>query len=41
VLAGGAREIAAWYLADPARQVTDAGPDAVMDKLTATWTYQR
>jgi hypothetical protein len=31
----GAREIAAWYLADPARQVTDATLDAVMDKLAA------
>ncbi|HZR52567.1 MAG TPA: SDR family oxidoreductase [Streptosporangiaceae bacterium] len=29
----GAREIAEWYLADPARQVTDARLDAVMDKL--------
>jgi nucleoside-diphosphate-sugar epimerase len=34
----GAREITEWYLADPARQVTDAGLDAVMDKLTAAWT---
>ena len=25
-------------LADPARQVTDAGLDAVMDKLAAVWT---
>jgi nucleoside-diphosphate-sugar epimerase len=33
----GAREIANWYLADPARQVTDAGLDAVMDKLAAAW----
>ncbi len=29
----GAREIAEWYLADQARQVTDARLDAVMDKL--------
>jgi nucleoside-diphosphate-sugar epimerase len=29
----GAREIAAWYLADPARQRMDAQLDAVMDKL--------
>src|ERR1700758_640477 len=34
----GARQIAAWYLADPARQVTDAALDAVMDKLAAAWT---
>ena len=34
----GARQIADWYLADPARQVTDAGLDAVMDKLAAAWT---
>ena len=33
----GAREIADWYLADPARQVTDQALDAVMDKLAATW----
>lgn len=33
----GAREIAQWYLADPARQVTDAALDAVMDKLAAAW----
>ena len=33
----GAREIADWYLADPARQVTDASLDALMDKLAATW----
>ena len=33
----GAREIAQWYLADPARQVTDQALDAVMDKLAATW----
>src|SRR6202167_223556 len=34
----GVREIVDWYLADPARQVTDASLDAVMDKLAATWT---
>jgi nucleoside-diphosphate-sugar epimerase len=34
----GAREIADWYLADPARQVTDASLDAVMDKLAAAWS---
>jgi nucleoside-diphosphate-sugar epimerase len=34
----GAREIADWYLADPARQATDASLDALMDKLAATWT---
>src|SRR5213078_474077 len=34
----GAREIVDWYLADPARQVTDAALDAVMDKLAAAWT---
>ena len=34
----GAREIVEWYLADPARQVTDASLDAVMDKLVAAWT---
>jgi nucleoside-diphosphate-sugar epimerase len=33
----GAREIAGWYLADPARQVTDAGLDATMDKLASAW----
>jgi nucleoside-diphosphate-sugar epimerase len=33
----GAREITDWYLADPARQVTDAALDAVMEKLAATW----
>jgi nucleoside-diphosphate-sugar epimerase len=33
----GAREIAEWYLADPARQVTDTALDALMDKLAATW----
>jgi hypothetical protein len=31
----GAREIADWYLADPARQVTDEKLDALMDKLAA------
>ena len=34
----GAREIAEWYQADPARQVTDTALDAVMDKLAAAWT---
>jgi nucleoside-diphosphate-sugar epimerase len=34
----GARQIVDWYLADPARQVTDAALDAVMDKLAAAWT---
>jgi len=34
----GAREIVEWYLADPARQVTDVGLDTVMDKLAAAWT---
>jgi nucleoside-diphosphate-sugar epimerase len=34
----GAREIAEWYLADRARQVTDASLDATMDKLAAAWT---
>jgi len=34
----GAGEIAGWYLADPARQVTDTSLDAVMDKLAAAWT---
>ncbi len=33
----GAREIVQWHCADPARQVTDASLDAVMDKLVATW----
>jgi nucleoside-diphosphate-sugar epimerase len=33
----GAREIAAWYLADPARQVTDEKLDALMDKLAASF----
>ena len=31
----GAREIAAWHLADPARQVIDPQLDALMDKLAA------
>jgi nucleoside-diphosphate-sugar epimerase len=31
----GAREIAGWYLADPARQVVDDKLDALMDKLAA------
>jgi nucleoside-diphosphate-sugar epimerase len=31
----GAREIADWYLADPARQVADERLDALMDKLAA------
>jgi nucleoside-diphosphate-sugar epimerase len=31
----GAREVADWYLADPARQVTDERLDALMDKLAA------
>jgi nucleoside-diphosphate-sugar epimerase len=34
----GAREIAGWYLADPARQITDASLDMTMDKLAAAWT---
>src|SRR6201987_2149676 len=33
----GARQIVDWYLADPARQVTDQALDAVMDKLAAAW----
>jgi nucleoside-diphosphate-sugar epimerase len=36
----GAREIADWYLADPARQVTDATLDALMDKLAAAWSQR-
>jgi nucleoside-diphosphate-sugar epimerase len=36
----GAREIADWYLADPARQVTDTRLDAVMDKLAVTWSQR-
>ena len=31
----GARQIADWYLADPARQVVDGKLDALMDKLAA------
>jgi nucleoside-diphosphate-sugar epimerase len=31
----GAREIAAWYTADPSRQVVDEKLDALMDKLAA------
>jgi len=34
----GARQIVEWYLADPARQVSNANLDAVMDKLAAAWT---
>jgi nucleoside-diphosphate-sugar epimerase len=33
----GARQIVEWYLADPARQVSNASLDAVMDKLAAAW----
>jgi nucleoside-diphosphate-sugar epimerase len=33
----GAREIASWYLADPARQVVDPRLDALMDKLAETY----
>jgi nucleoside-diphosphate-sugar epimerase len=33
----GAREIVAWYDADPARQQADSRLDAVMDKLVATY----
>jgi nucleoside-diphosphate-sugar epimerase len=33
----GAREIAGWYLADPARQVVDPELDALMDKLAADY----
>ena len=36
----GAREIVDWYRADPARQVTDARLDAVMDKLAAAWSQR-
>jgi len=36
----GAREIADWYLADPARQVTDERLDALMDKLAADFAVQ-
>jgi hypothetical protein len=31
----GAREIAQWHLADPARQVVSPELDATMDKLAA------
>jgi nucleoside-diphosphate-sugar epimerase len=34
----GARQVVDWYLADPARQVTDAHTDALMDKLAAEFT---
>jgi nucleoside-diphosphate-sugar epimerase len=34
----GAREITSWYLADPARQMTDERLDAVMDKLAERFT---
>ena len=33
----GAREIVAWHDGDPARQVTDARVDAVMDKLISAY----
>ena len=33
----GAREIVAWYEADPARQVVDARLDALMDRIIAAW----
>src|SRR6201994_4734280 len=33
----GARQIADWYLADPARQVVDEKLDALMDKLAADY----
>jgi hypothetical protein len=33
----GAREIAAWRLEDPARQVVDEQLDALMDKLAADY----
>src|SRR5580693_5310252 len=39
-LVPGARQIADWYLADPARQVTDQALDGVMDKLAATWSQE-
>ncbi|MEJ3747523.1 SDR family oxidoreductase [Actinomycetes bacterium KLBMP 9797] len=35
--ARGAREIVAWYDADPARQVVDRRLDALMDQLVARW----
>src|ERR1700750_32173 len=34
----GARQIVDWYLADPARPVTDAGLDAAMDNIAAALT---
>ena len=34
----GARQIADWYLADPARQVVDERLDALMDKLAADFS---
>ena len=34
----GAREITDWYRADPARQITDASLDSVIDKLAAAWS---
>jgi nucleoside-diphosphate-sugar epimerase len=36
----GAREITDWYRADPARQVTDASLDSLMDKLAAAWSQR-
>jgi nucleoside-diphosphate-sugar epimerase len=36
----GAREIADWYRADRARQISDARLDAVMDKLVAAWSQR-
>ena len=33
----GAREIVAWHDGDPARQVTDARVEAVMDKLISAY----
>lgn len=33
----GGRQIAGWYLADPARQVVDGKLDALMDKLALAW----
>ena len=35
--AHGAREILAWYDADPARQVVDAGVDALFDRMIASY----
>jgi nucleoside-diphosphate-sugar epimerase len=37
----GAREIVAWYDADPARQRVDARLDAVMDRLVARYRVRR